>query len=250
MSTLSTAISPQEIYESEVSPVRDAFMKCPALLELFEPDADPMLIELFLIYFNALGVSMTEPVDRWITQAGEKCQELGFTEIGKALCLHATHEAGHHEMMITDTKTLVKNWNERRSFQLDATEVLAQPLPAGVQKYVKLHEDVIASDTPFGQIAIELEIERLSVDVGPVLIKQCLEMLGPDVVKGLSFLEEHIALDVSHTHFNQKQMDKFLAQYPDAVMSLADTAKKALGAYQSFLDDCVQLAKAKMATIN
>ncbi len=249
MSTLSTAISPQAIYESEVSPVRDAFTKCPALLELFNSDADPILLELFLIHFNALGVSMTEPVDRWITQAGERCKQLGFVEVGNALCLHATHEAGHHEMMITDTKTLVKNWNERHAFQLDATEMLAQPLPNGVQKYVKLHEDVIASDTPFCQLAIELEIERLSVDVGPILIKQCLEILGSDVVKGLSFLEEHIAIDVSHTHFNQKQMNKFLEQHPDMVMPLADTAKKALEAYQLFLNDCVQLAKAKMATI-
>lgn len=250
MSTLSATISPQAIYESEVSPVRDAFIKCPAFLELFAPTADPMLIELFLIYFNALGVSMTEPVDRWISGAGERCKELGFTKMGEALCLHATHEAGHHQMMIEDTKTLVKHWNEKHSFELDATEMLAEPLTAGVQKYIKLHEDVIKSDTPFGQLGIELEIERLSVDAGPILIKKCLEVLGSDVVKGLSFLEEHIAIDVSHTHFNEKHMNRFLEEHPDQAMSLANAAKKALEVYEEFLGDCVRLAKAKMATMN
>ena len=249
MSPLSTVTSPQEIYEFEVSKARDAFIERPALLELLDPDADPIFIELFLIYYNALGVSMTEPVESWICRAGERCKQIGFIDLGASLCVHATHEAGHHEMMINDTQHLVEQWNKKHSFQLDAQEILAQPITPGVQNYIKLHEDVIASDAPFGQLAIELEIERLSVTVVPDLLKQFVRVLGSDILQGLSFLEEHVALDVSHTHFNNKQINKFLEQNPDAVMSLVNAGQKALEAYGTFLEDCVRLAKAKMNTL-
>ena len=250
MSTLSAITSPQEVYELELSKVRDAFIKRPALLEVLSPDIDPVFVELFLIYFNGLGVYMTQPVDQWISQAGERCKQIGFVELGDSLCLHATHEAGHDQMMINDTQTLVAHWNAKHSFKLDAQEMLTQPIPPGVQSYIKLHEDVIASNAPFAQLAIELEIERLSVDVGPILLKQFVQILGSDIAHRLSFLEEHIAIDVSHTHFNNKQMNKFLAQYPDAVMSLINAGKRALKAYGTFLDDCVRLAKAKVSTMN
>ena len=249
MSTLSAITSPQEVYELELSKARDAFIKRPALLELLSPDVDPVFLELFLISFNGLGVAMTEPVEGWISRAGERCQQIGFVELGASLCLHATHEAGHHEMMINDTQTLVAHWNAKHPFKLDAQEMLTQPIPSGVHSYIKLHEDVIASDAPFGQLAIELEIEQLSVDVIPILLQHFAQILGSDVLHRLSFLEDHVALDVSHTHFNKKQMNNFLAQYPDGVMPLIDAGKKALEAYGAFLEDCVRLAKAKASAI-
>ena len=250
MSTLSAITSPQEVYELELSKARDAFIKRPALLEVLSPDIDPVFVELFLISFNGLGVYMTQPVDQWISQAGERCKQIGFVELGDSLCLHATHEAGHDQMMINDTHTLFAHWNAKHSFKLDAQEMLTQPIPPGVQSYIKLHEDVIASNAPFAQLAIELEIERLAVDVGPLLLKQFTQILGSDVVNRLSFLKTHIALDVSHADFNQKEMDKFLDQHPDTLLPLIDAGKKALETYGTFLDDCVRLAKAKVSTMN
>lgn len=250
MSTLSRIKSPQETYELELSKARDAFIKRPALLEVLSPDANPVFVELFLIAFNGLGVYMTEPVEQWIRQAGEKCKQSGFVELGDSLCLYANDEAEHHKMMIKDTQTLVAHWNAKHPFKLDAQEMLTQPTPPGVQSYIKLHEDVIASDTPFRQLAIELEIEQLAVDVGPILMKQVTQIVDSDIVKRLSFLKTHIVLDVSHAEFNQKEMDKFLAQYPDMLPPLIDAGKKALETYGAFLEDCVRLAKATASAMN
>jgi hypothetical protein len=243
MTLTTTLTSPFDLYEAKISLARKLFVNSPALSVILAPDVAPKVLEAFLIYFNSLGVAMTEPVDDWITRAGVASKNQGFMQIGQALCSHAQHEAGHHLMMIKDTKILVNHWNSQYEPKLDAKKLLAHPITNGVRNYAKLHEDVITSDTPFCQIAIELEIEGLSVSVGPSLIEHCKKILGNEVIEGLSFLEEHIAIDVSHTHFNEKQLSKFLAEHPEQLESLIAAGEKALKAYSEFVNDCFELAK-------
>jgi hypothetical protein len=162
---------------------------------------------------------------------------------------HAKHEAGHHLMMIDDTRKLVERWNARRTAKLDANALLAAAATPGIQAYVTLHEDVIASDAPYGQLAIEYEIERLSVTAGPLVLKACATVLGREALAGLSFLEEHVAVDVGHTKFNELQLDRLLAAHPDFAAPMADAGARALEAYGAFLGDCVALAQAALAQL-
>jgi hypothetical protein len=170
---------------------------------------------------------------------------MGLTELGRALRTHARHEAGHHHMMIEDTRKLVARWNAHRTPLLDADHLLAQPPTAGVLQYQKLHEDTIAGDTPYAQIAIEYEIEMLSVRFGPAMIERCSKDLGPSILEGLSFLQEHVALDVGHTKFNEQQLEQVLQKNPEFLMPLVRAGAAALDAYAAFLADCLQLAKAQ-----
>jgi hypothetical protein len=200
------------------------------------------VLELFLIFFNALGVQMTRPVEDWIRRAGERCTEIGLGELGRALCAHAKQEAGHHLMMIEDTRRLVARWNARRTSKLDADRVLAQPMTNGVRMYCELHEDVIASDSPFGQLAIEYEIERLSVAFGPQLFEQLKRRLDHTILSNLSFLEEHVRVDVGHTQFNERQLERLLTANPAFARALARAGERALDAYAAFFNDCFHLA--------
>lgn len=206
--------------------------------------------ELFLIYFCALGVNMTEPVESWITRAGERCEAVGLDALGRALKIHATHEANHHLMMIDDTRTLTARWNARHKQQLDADALLALTPTPGIRAYVALHEDVIASETPYCQLAIEYEIEGLSVSLGPKLMQKCEEMLGKEAAKGLSFLEEHIAIDAGHTLFNAAELQRLMAPAPERAEPLGRTGSRALEAYGMFLTECLGLAKSHWAKIS
>ena len=236
-----------EVYETKIDAARKRFSNSPALSVILDPNVDPQVLEAYLIYYKSLGVAMTEPVESWIRRAGEACKAKGMQEIGKSLCSHAQHEAGHEQMMISDTKALVERWNSKYEPKLDVQQLLDQPLTKGVRDYIKLHEDVIASETPFGQLAIELEIEGLSVRVIPGLMEQFKNILGKDIIQGLSFLEDHMAIDVSHTHFNEKQLNLFLNKYPDSLDALVEAGSKALDAYATFWDDCVELAQKLVA---
>lgn len=210
---------------------------------LVEDSVSAPQLELFLIYFCALGVNVTEPVESWITRAGDRCVALGFDALGRALKIHAKHEANHHLMMIADTRTLANRWNARHKEQLDADELLASPPTRGIRAYVALHEEVIASETPFCQLAIEYEIEGLSVSLGPKVMQKCERTLGKESAHGLSFLKEHIAIDAGHTLFNAAELERLIAPAPERAEPLGRTGSRALDTYGMFLTECSSLAK-------
>lgn len=231
-------------YERAVAPARAAFAALPALREVFDPAVSPRLLEAFLVHFCAFGVGMTEPVDGWIRRAGERCIALGHDALGEALQQHAAHEAGHHELMIADTRALVLRWNANGRSELDAEALLAQAPPPGVVAYRELHERTIRGETPYGQLAIELEIERLSVSHGAPLLQHCGARCGPELLACLSFVHDHVQLDVGHTALNERMLADHLAAHPRHLDAMVACGGEALSTYGAFLTNCLASARA------
>jgi hypothetical protein len=147
-------------------------------------------------------------------------------------------------MMVADTRALVASWNARRRPLLNAEELLNRMPSSGGRGYRQLHEDTISSDTPYAQIAIEYEIEMLPVQFGPQFLDQCQGALGAPILASLSFLREHITLDVAHTRFNELQLERLLQKDRAFLEPLVRAGAAALQAYGTFLGDCFQLAQA------
>jgi hypothetical protein len=240
----------RELYEPHVEGARRALVEDPAMVALLDPAIDPLVLERFLIQFCALGVQITSPVGGWIRRAGERCQELGLKEIGQLLVKHAEHEEGHHLMLMTDARLLVGRWNQRGNVRLDPDALMALPASPGMKAYIALHEDTIASDIPYGQVAIELEIERMSTTFGPKQLALCKLVLGASVLNGLSFIQEHVALDVGHTALNEKIMERLLGARPDAALRLADVGGRAIRAYVRFFGECLSTAQDEVARMS
>lgn len=232
-------------YERRLLPARQRFATSRFVTEVVGRKLDDAHFELFLMNFAALGVKMTRPVDGWIRRAGEQCIAAGFTELGLALVKHAAHEAGHDSLFAQDAHSLVKRWNTRNPRRVDAADLLALPVTAGVAQYIRLHEETIAGPTPFAQIAIEYEIEQLSVTWGPRFISACAQVLGPDVSTCLTFVQDHVAVDVGHTQFNRNQLQRFVSAHPGNLAALVAAGAAALDAYSRYLSDCLELADAQ-----
>ncbi|HEY2744020.1 MAG TPA: hypothetical protein VGL86_05340 [Polyangia bacterium] len=237
-------------YEPHLHVARQLLVDDATVVELLDPAIDPALLERFLIQFSALGVQITEPVDGWIRRAGERCVALGLTELGHSLITHAKHEAGHHLMLIDDTRLLSARWNERRTPALDADALMAQPATPAMRDYIRLHEETIAGELPYGQVAIELEIERMSTTFGPRLMQQCRRVLAPEVLAGLSFIKEHVAVDVGHTALNEKLMARLLLLRPDASTRLSAIGSEALRIYVRFFGECLAAARRDVARVS
>jgi len=235
-------------YEPAMEAARTRFVTSPPLRAFLDPALPRGLPEVFLICFSSAGVAMTAPVEGWIRRAGEKCEQIGLSQLGKALKTHAAHEADHHLMMIEDARALVARWNARHEPLLDADRLIDRPPSAGVRHYHALHERVIAGDAPYGQIAIEYEIEMLSVRFGPMLLDRCTRDLGVDVDTELSFLSKHVALDVGHTRFNEQQLDDLLREHEEFLGPLVEAGSEALDAYAEFLNDSLNDATALTAS--
>jgi hypothetical protein len=233
-----------EAYAGQLARHHELVAGHPAVGALLDPAIEPRVLHRFLIEYCALGVQMTERVEGWIRRAGERCKAVGLPQLGDNLSKHAAHEAGHERMFVDDTKRLTKLFNSRFGEALDAQALLDQAPTASMLQYIQLHEETIASEAPFAQVAIELEIEGLSVSVGPSLLKQLDQVLGADVVECCTFLTEHVALDVGHTALNKKMLERLVEARPDALPVLVATGQRALDAYLGFLSDCLDRARA------
>jgi hypothetical protein len=229
-------------YEKLLAPARNRFAES-AGFGAMQSMTDEVLCELFLMYFCALGVEMTKPVEDWIRRAGARCSSMGFSELGRALDAHASAEADHHLLMIDDLRSLASRWNRRHFPPIDADGLLDRLQSPGVTKYRQIHEETIAGRTPFAQFAIEYEIEMLPVRFGNIFVERCMETLGIDILSCLSFMTKHIALDAAHTKFNAKALAAVIAQAPESMPALVSAGSLALDAYAEFLDDCVKLAR-------
>jgi len=231
-----------EGYNQLMAKARERF-EASSGLNAIRSSNNPRFLESFLLYFSAIGAQMTEPVESWIRRAAERCAALGLQELAEALTRHARAEAGHHLMMIADLRSLATHWNSRHTPLVDADELLSLTPSYGASRYCLVHEENIAGNTPFAQIAIEYEIEQLPLRYGLLFIGRCLEIFGPEILPSLSFVTEHIDLDIGHTHFNAQQLSRFIDLRPDSLPSLIAAGSAALDAYAQFLTDCVELAK-------
>jgi Iron-containing redox enzyme len=238
----------QELYMPHVRAARERLATDRRLRALLDPGTEARVLERFLSVFSSRGVQMTRPVEGWIKRAGERCAQIpGLEDVARSLIAHARHEAGHELMMIDDTRHLVSRWNARRSPRLDADALLAQPPTPAMVAYVKLHEDIIASASPYRQTGVELEIEAMSPQLGPAIVERCKEKLGADIMSGLSFIAEHAALDIGHTHANTRLLDQLLAIRPDAGREAGEAGAAGLGIYLDFLGECYDAARAEVA---
>jgi Iron-containing redox enzyme len=232
-----------ERYEEQLLPARRRFAGRSGLGAALDSSLEPKRLHALLLHFCALGYQMTIDVENWIRRAGERCEVLGYDELGRALLAHARHEAGHEKLFASDARALVDMWNRRWSPPFDAEALLEQRPTAGVRLYRELHEDIIESPMPFRQIAIEFEIEAVSVREGSRLLHAVYDKLGVEAVEVLSFVKEHVEVDEGHTKFNEKQLDRFLAANPDALPDLVGAGVRALDAYGAFLDDCNEMTR-------
>jgi hypothetical protein len=231
-------------YEKALAPARARLARGRALTRVLADDVPEDLLEAFLVDFCARGVGMTEPVEGWIRRAGERCRERGAKGVGDRLVGHARAEAGHHLLMVADTRHLAARWNARRGSDrdLDADRLLARAPSPAVARYARLHEEVIAGSAPFAQVAIELEIEALSLTHGADFVKQCVRRLEPAIVDCLSFVREHVAADVGHSEFNRRELTRLLEEDAVALGPLVAAGSEALDAYGAFLDECLDFA--------
>jgi hypothetical protein len=231
-----------DLYKSRVELTRSRFWQDSGLETLLAPNINPLTLEVFLIHFCSLGVALTEPVEGWLIRSSQRCTDEGMVELGRALLSHSKAESGHHLMMIRDTHAIVERWNSRHEPSLNAEQLLARPPTPGGRMYQQLHEDTIASDAPFAQIAIEFEIEQLPVKYGGRLIQRCVSLLGANIMDCLSFVDEHVTLDVGHTNFNTRQLEKVLDGHPEYVDPLVQAGSHALRAYATFLSERIDRA--------
>jgi hypothetical protein len=210
---------------------------------------DRRLIVPFLMYFTKYGYDMTKPVEGWIRGAGQACMVKGYSNVGLFLLAHAKEEAGHEMLMKKDLEKLIELFNSLFDQRVEFTDFFGQKTSEGPQQYIELHEECITGPYPFQQIAIESEIEYLSLLYGPQLIGYAIKEVGFDISKRLSFVTSHVGFDIKHSSENFRAMGALLEEHPQAFPPLVEAGKRALYCYSRYIRDCMGGARRFMASV-
>ena len=236
-----------EAYERRLAPARERFDGGAFAREVASGVMSPEGLEVFLMWFTALGQHMTRPVAGWHRRAGERCQALGHRELGQELVEHAEHADGQDRMLREDARNLVKRWNDRRGeMPIETGRLLAARPTAGVRRFAELQERVIDGPAPWGQIAIDHEMERLSTTWSGTFLRTCLHTLGPEIRDCLSFLDDQDQPEAGEERANADQLDRLLRERPEALEDVSRAGADALDACGVYLDDCLRLTRTEV----
>ena len=237
-----SSIAALRAYDALIQPARNRFAEGRGIRGMNSPDTDAKTMAAFLLYFSALSVPITEPVEGWIRRAGERCTAVGLPELGKALQAHSKAEAGHQQYHIDDFASMVSLWNGTRSPAVRPEQITDIGITHGGRHYCRIHEDNINGEQPYCQLAIEYEIELLPVENGPPFVQNCVRLLGQDILCCMTFVTSHIEFDVGHTKFNAHFLGNLIAQDPNRVSPLANAGTAVLDAFGRHLDECWDFA--------
>ncbi len=227
-------------YNKSMHASRVNFMKSHGI-QTFTGELDTLKLNSFLIVWTYWSIKMTEQVEGWIRRAGESCVKSNLVEVGSQLKRHSAQEANHDQMLVADLDYLLIEWNKKYSDQLTTSILETMGMPNASNKYISLHEMVINGSAPYSQVAIEFEIERISVMYGPKMLENVLYVLGSEYAKGLSFLTDHVLLDQGHTKFNADLLERCFKSNAN-VFELISTGEAALNIYAEFLNQCSNIA--------
>jgi len=228
-------------YEKLMLPAWERFASSSGIRGMIDAETGARTMMAFLVHFSALGIPITEPVERWILRAAESCSILGLGKIARSLHKHSKAEAGHDQYHMNDFNRLISFWNDRWSPPANPTAILAHGLTRGGGRYCRLHEDNIAGSTPYCQFAIEYEIEQLPVQYGAKFVGNCVRLLGQEILGCMSFVTSHVEFDVGHTKFNSHFLANMILEDPSRLAPLAAAGAAALDAFSEHLDECWQL---------
>ena len=136
---------------------------------------------------------------------------------------------------------MVGLWNSRWSPPVRPEQITGIGMTRGGQRYRAIHEENIAGNESYCQFAIEYEIELLPVELGPPFVRNCTRVLGPDILRCMTFVTSHVEFDVGHTQFNAHFMSKLLAEDPNRLAPLVTAGAAVIGAFADHLTECWEL---------
>ncbi len=238
----------KELYEPYVLPARARISTDPLMRRLVDPAISPEVLERFFIQYHSLGVYMTEPTAGWVRRSGQRCLLHGQETLGRSLLSRARQEGGHHLLLTEDARTLVQRWNARRETPLQLHRLLAQYPTDVMRAWRQFQESTISGELPAGRLAIELEIDNLTLVLGPHLLSNVSRVLGRETLDGLGYLKERMRQDLGSSSPPTRRLEEVLQMMPENARTLAEIGAEALDLYLRFLGDCLHSAEAALWT--
>jgi hypothetical protein len=196
----------------------------------------------FLIYYTALGADMADPMDKILHKASKRCRKLEYSMLADAFDQQAGEAIQHCRAMKDDTKIWLDWWNKKHQLNLSAKDYLRHPSMPSIQASRDLHEDIVAYQSPYAELAIAYELQRTEMIHSFTLIKLAILKFGTGALRRLGFIRRAIQLK-HHKPINKKLLMDFLQENPETRAAMIEKARASLLIYGDFLEECFSLAE-------
>lgn len=239
-------------YSNRIEPARRAFHEREIVNKLFRgQDVEPVLMNLFLVFWSAGNAGLTEPIEGYLAEAARNAGSKGAAQLSHFLEHHAEEEKGHNLWALDDVRALTDRWNQDHpAMRLDADVLIQRRFTPAVKKYHFLHEKYVRGDDPWGELAIDLEIELMAVKYGENFIQNCVRTLGGDALQLLSFLRLHVEADQGHSEENVRFMASFESEHPEHLPVMLEAGREGLESYGDYLEETMAFALLKYSEYN
>lgn len=196
----------------------------------------------FLLHHCVFSHLMSQPLNSWVCDASTRCQQLGFIDLSCDLKEYADIGFRRDKLLRADLDQLVLWFNKHYFWELNAESFLRENSCEGLMQYFSCHEQALSGDTPYTELAIQFELERLEMIHGYSLLQLCTAYFGKSILRHLSAFRHKMRLNHKRTTLLAQMMERFLAAHPDKLSSLHIAAIDTLQSYAQYLLDCHQLA--------
>lgn len=229
-------------YNHRLQPKRDEMDR--RIQALYQKINSEELIELYLIYFSAVGAQMVTPAHEWLIRWGEGFIRLRFEDIGRHLIEHAKEEIGHDRWHLNDVKFLVSHYNKKFNADLDVESILRQGHANCVRRYEAAFRTTIESDSEHMALGMLYETELMTFTLAPKFIGHCVQELGLEIMRGLSFLRGHIVSDVGHVQENAEQLQEVLETHPspEKLADIVYMGEETVNVYIDYFEQVAEMA--------
>ena len=200
-------------------------------------------LEFFLLHHCVLGRLMTEQIGDWLNAAVNKSDALGYGELSRSLAEYRDIGFKRHELLGKDLPLLLQWINRRHQIELVSSYFHKKSVSEGVKKFLKLHEQVLKGKQPYRELAIQYEMERITMVHGYTLIQWCKLRFGKSVLRNLSAFRYQIKNNQQRTIILEQIQKQFIKKHPEVVDDMIEASVATLECYARYLVDCFDLAE-------
>ena len=200
-------------------------------------------LEFFLLHHCVLGRVMTEQLGGWLNEAVNKCDAFGYGELSRSLAEYREIGFKRHTLLGKDLPLLLQWINQRHHINITSPYFHKKITSEGVKKYLKLHEQVLKSKTPYRELAIQCEMERIIMVHGYTLIQLCKLRLGKVVLRNLSAFRYQMKFNQQRTIILEQIQKQFIKKHPELLDDMVEASVATLECYARYLVDCFSLAE-------
>lgn len=233
-------------YNLKMQTVRDRLDQ--HITDLYQKLNDEQLVELFLIYFSAVGTHMVASIPEWTENLANRFAEKRLDHLAKHLRQHAKEEVGHINWHRSDVRFLVAHYNQKYGTSLDANAIFAEGNQPCVKRYFDTYSLAMRDNMIHQSMGMFYETELMAFTQAPHFVGFCVQELGFKIMKGLSFLQGHMVADIKHVQENTENMQEVLNNSTEKERELKEMVQlgqETIEVYVDYFNQVMNLAEAQ-----